>query len=266
MAVMSILALNQSDSPFDTIRRVDGQGNEFWSARELMPILNYKMWQKFKFVIENAKENIETVTQSSFEHFLPVEVKSHGRNGLDYKLSRLACYHVALCCDSRGNDSVKMAKHYFAIKTREAETVIPAQNERLRELELVNENLKLQLAMANRVDSMAIMHGVPVTLTLLGRGDCVAERETTVTEVVEPATGKSAKILSAEQLKRAIKQRTGQNIPSLKSFADSLRKAGRDDLLIPVTRSQTSEYVIPEKLDEAIDIVFGKQRQRLLGE
>lgn len=141
--VMSIIISNQSDSPFDAIRRFDEHGNEFWQARELMPVLGYKMWQKFKSVIENAKENIETVTQSSFEHFLPVEVKSQGRTGLDYKLSRLACYHVALCCDSRGNDSVKMAKHYFAIKTREAETVIPAQNDRVRELEL-----ELQLVQA----------------------------------------------------------------------------------------------------------------------
>ena len=125
----SILTQSNNNSPFDSIRHLDDKGNEFWYARELMPLLGYKMWQKFNGVIETAKENLETVTGQVIEHFLPVEVKNmdesgkrlKGRSGLDYKLSRLACYHIALCCDSRGNDAVKLAKHYFAVKTREAE-------------------------------------------------------------------------------------------------------------------------------------------------
>jgi hypothetical protein len=40
----------------------------------------------------------------------------------------------------------------------------------------------------------------------------------------------------------------------------------RDDLLIPVTRHSTSEYVAPDSLDEVIDLVFGNTRQRLIGE
>jgi hypothetical protein len=35
---MSNLSQNQS-SPFDSIRRIDEQGNECWFARELMPLL-----------------------------------------------------------------------------------------------------------------------------------------------------------------------------------------------------------------------------------
>lgn len=117
---MSNLSFNFSNSPFEAIKRIEN-GIEIWYARELMLVLNYKQWQKFNAVIGVAQENLETVTASVLEHFLPVEIKSQGRPGLDYKLSRLACYHIALCCDSRGNDAVKMAKHYFAIKTRQAE-------------------------------------------------------------------------------------------------------------------------------------------------
>lgn len=131
---MSNLSLTQS--PFDSIRRTDEYGNEFWYARELMPLLQYKMWQKFNNVIETAIENLETVVSSTSEHFLPVEIKSQGRPKLDYKLSRLSCYHVALCCDSRGNDAVKMAKHYFAVKTREAEVKIPQLSEDIQRLQL----------------------------------------------------------------------------------------------------------------------------------
>ncbi|NEO87914.1 MAG: hypothetical protein F6J87_27200 [Spirulina sp. SIO3F2] len=112
----------QSSSPFDQIQQIDEHGNEFWSARDLMPLLGYKQWRRFKDVIEVARENLETATTSTLEHFLPLEAKSQGRPSLDYKLSRLAAYHIALCCDSRGNEQVKLAKHYFAVKTREAET------------------------------------------------------------------------------------------------------------------------------------------------
>lgn len=117
----NIVPTNPEQSPFDSVRKFRADGSEFWSARELMAILQYTKWQKFKEVIDIAKENLETVDINGSSHFLPVEVKSLGRNGLDFELSRLACYHVALASDSRGKDAVKMAKHYFATKTREAE-------------------------------------------------------------------------------------------------------------------------------------------------
>ena len=167
---------------------------------------------------------------------------------------------------SRNTDQVLDCKERLVEAFIQAKQIIPAQSDRIRELELVNENLKLQNELSSRVDTMASFHGVPITLALLGRGDCIVREETVVTEVVEPATGKTSKILTADQLKRAVKKRTGQNLKSLKDFADSLREAGRDDLLIPVTRSQTSEYPIPERLDEAISVVYGKNRQKLIGE
>ena len=32
---------------FEDIKRLDEFGNEYWLARELMPILQYNLWQKF---------------------------------------------------------------------------------------------------------------------------------------------------------------------------------------------------------------------------
>ena len=271
----SILAvIDSTQSPFDVIRKLDSFGNEYWMARDLMPVLGYTKWQNFKSVIENAQENIETVTQSSVEHFLPLEVKNissdgsrgRGRSGIDYKLSRLACYHIALCCDSRGNNAVKMAKHYFAIKTREAEVMIPA-------LSAENELVKLQLELERERNrgkeldnTMLHLHGDRVILALRGCQDVIVEKETVVTEVIEMDRGKSTRFLSADQLKRAVFERTGQKLKSLKVFSDELRKAGRDDLLVPVKRAQTCEYIAPEKLNEALNVVSGNSRQRLIGE
>lgn len=42
-------------SPFDAIRKVDQDGSEYWSARELYKLLGYSTWQKFQYAIEQAK-------------------------------------------------------------------------------------------------------------------------------------------------------------------------------------------------------------------
>jgi DNA-damage-inducible protein D len=259
------------ESPFDEIRQVDGQGKEFWSARDLMPMLGYAKWQKFKGVIETAQENLETVTGQVINHITPTDKmvkrpQGGGTTQLDYKLSRLACYHVALCCDSRGNDQVKFAKHYFAVKTHQAETVIPQLSQENEALRLMLE-LERERNLGKQLDStMLQLHGDRVVLALRGHSDVIIEKETVVTEVVEPDTGKSTKILTADQLKQAVKERTGQKLSTAKQFTDALRKAGRDDLLEPVRRSQVTEYVKPEFLDEAIAVVYKDQRQILLGE
>lgn len=146
------------------------------------------------------------------------------------------------------------------------EKIIPAQSDRIKELELQNSILEKQLAIRQIDNSMAIMFGAPVVLALQGKQDQLVDRETVVTEVLELETGKAQKILTADQLKKAVKDRTGQNLKTMKQFTDALRKAGRDDLLVPVNRPQVNEYVIPDRLDEAISIVYGRQRQKLLGE
>lgn len=48
---------------FDNIRHIDEYGNEYWLARELQKVLDYKKWQKFMNVIESAKVACE---QSNF--------------------------------------------------------------------------------------------------------------------------------------------------------------------------------------------------------
>lgn len=118
---LTLIDANSNNSPFDSIRHYDEQGNEFWLARELMTMLNYLKWERFNGVIETAIENLETVCDNVSSHASLYWETSGKTKRVNYTLSRLACYHIALCCDSRGNNAVKMAKHYFAVKTRQAE-------------------------------------------------------------------------------------------------------------------------------------------------
>ena len=44
-----------SETLFESIKHTDEYGYEYWLARELQNALEYKKWQKFINVIENAK-------------------------------------------------------------------------------------------------------------------------------------------------------------------------------------------------------------------
>ncbi len=117
-----IITQDTSQSPFDSIRKLDEQGNEFWSARDLMPLLGYPRWNEFKEAVKRAIVSCE-VQQGLNEvskHFSGTTQKSLGRSGEDYKLSRLASYLVSMNGDPRKSE-VASAQAYFVSKTREAE-------------------------------------------------------------------------------------------------------------------------------------------------
>ena len=44
-----------TEKMFEDIKHIDENGNEYWSARELMSMLEYVKWQKFMNAIEQAK-------------------------------------------------------------------------------------------------------------------------------------------------------------------------------------------------------------------
>ncbi len=110
---------------FENIKHIDEYGNEFWYARELMPLLEYKKWERFSNVIDNAKTACEKSGYNIDEHFPEVGKLSKRNNGAvvqikDYKLSRYACYLIAQNGDPR-KETIALAQTYFAIQTRRQE-------------------------------------------------------------------------------------------------------------------------------------------------
>ena len=112
-------------SPFDRLRQVREDGTEFWSARDLQPMLGYDRWHGFQRAIDRAIKAAQNMGHDVDSTFVQVSRVTHVGNlgeqeSLDYELSRFAAYLIAMNGDPRKAE-VAAAQAYFAVKTREAE-------------------------------------------------------------------------------------------------------------------------------------------------
>jgi len=113
------------ESPFEQIKRIDPDGNEFWSARDLMPLLEYASWQWFKNVLLKAQVACENSGHDPSNHFIVavkmVAIGSDAKREVeDMHLSRYACYLVVQNADP-SKEVVALGQTYFAVQTRRQE-------------------------------------------------------------------------------------------------------------------------------------------------
>ena len=60
---------NYKETIFDSIKHIYTLGNEYWEARELMPLLEYSKWENFHKVIKSAMIACKTSTNNVKDHF-----------------------------------------------------------------------------------------------------------------------------------------------------------------------------------------------------
>jgi DNA-damage-inducible protein D len=116
---------DQHHATFESIRQIDPQGNEYWYARELGPLLDYQEWRNFLQVVDKAIQACRMSENAVADHFVDVNkmvVIGSGaqREVADVRLSRYACYLVV-----QNGDPVKPViangQTYFALQTRRQE-------------------------------------------------------------------------------------------------------------------------------------------------
>ena len=114
-----------TEKVFENIKHIDELGNEYWYARELMPLLEYIKWENFDNVIQKAVISYKN-SNNDDSYWLP-EVRKPIITGKgkeefikDYKLSRYICYLIVQNANPK-KKMVALGQTYFAIQTRKQE-------------------------------------------------------------------------------------------------------------------------------------------------
>lgn len=121
---MTALTLISGGSPFDAIRQLRADGTEFWSARDLFPLLGYTDWRNFHESMNRARAAADNI-EAGHDHFVgATKLIGAGKGALrelvDYELTRFGAYLTAMNGDPR-KPEIAAAQTYFAVQTRRAE-------------------------------------------------------------------------------------------------------------------------------------------------
>ena len=115
----------KATATFESIKKIDENGVEYWSSRDLWKVLEYTEHRHFLPVIEKAKVACTNSGQEIHNHFEDilemVAIGSGAEREMDaVKLTRYACYLTVQNADP-SKTIVAQAQTYFAIQTRIAE-------------------------------------------------------------------------------------------------------------------------------------------------
>ena len=118
-------SLAPPDLSFESLKKHNQHGVEYWSARDLQPCLGYFQWRRFENTIKKALKSCRQSGNDPQNHFAGVGKmvgigSQTDREIEDWHLSRFACYLIAQNGDPR-KPEIAQAQKYFAIQTRRQE-------------------------------------------------------------------------------------------------------------------------------------------------
>lgn len=113
------------ENAFETIKRVNQNGVEYWSSRELSKVLEYTDYRNFLTVVNKAKIACENSGEDIHNHFVEanemVQIGSGAEKIVEtIHLTRYACYLIVQNSDPT-KVVVAKGQTYFAIQTRRQE-------------------------------------------------------------------------------------------------------------------------------------------------
>lgn len=151
---------------FEDLKKQNEHGAEFWSARELQPLLGYKQWRRFEDAIKRAITSCKQSGNEPDYHFADAGKPIKGGKGSvqvveDYHLSRFACYLIAQNGDPRKAE-IAEAQKYFAIQARRQEMsdALTADVERLEIRKQTSEEFKALSGAAREAGVQDRMFGI----------------------------------------------------------------------------------------------------------
>lgn len=155
-----------SSPSFESLKKLNEHGVEYWSARDLQPCLGYSQWRRFENTIKRAMQSCKQSGNDPQNHFAGagkmVGIGSQtGRELDDYHLSRFACYLIAQNGDPR-KPEIAEAQKYFAIQTRRQELsdALAADMERIELRKQASEDFKALSGAAKEAGVQSKMFGL----------------------------------------------------------------------------------------------------------
>jgi DNA-damage-inducible protein D len=248
----------------DAAQRHAPDGSEYWLARELQPILNYKQWENFLEVVRKAMMASEGSGQPAQYHFRQttkmVRLGSGSKRKIeDWFLSRYACYLIAMNGDPRVAE-VAYAQQYFAVQTRLQEQA--QQYDRLAHRRRVSGTVKALNSAARTagVQRYGLFHDAGYRGLYGGLGLSAIKARKGI-DPKEDLLDRAGHIeLAALELKNAItKEKLADlNIQGEQQAMDTHHRVGRD-----IRGALHNSGVIPEDLkpDEPIKNLTPRQRK-----
>lgn len=155
-----------SRKSFEDLRQTNQYGAEYWTARELQPLLGYRQWRGFANAVQKAITSCEKSGNDPSHHFARARKPIMGGKGAiqdvdDYELSRFACYLIAQNGDPRIPE-IAEAQKYFAIQTRRQEQsdALAADMERIEMRKQTSEEFKALSGAARTAGVQDRMFGI----------------------------------------------------------------------------------------------------------
>jgi len=116
---------------FESIKKVDENNQEFWTARDLARALEYSEYRNFLPAARKAWNACRNSGVNPVDHFVPfnemVQIGSNAERQVDnVKMTRYACYLSVQNADP-SKPIVAQAQTYFAAQTRRAEKLLDSQ-------------------------------------------------------------------------------------------------------------------------------------------
>lgn len=151
---------------FEALKQINPYGAEFWSARDLQPLLGYTQWRSFENAVKKAILSCEKSGNAPDYHFARARKpvlggKNAVQDVVDYHLSRFACYLIAQNGDPR-KPEIAHAQKYFAVQTRRQEMsdTLAADRERLDLRKQASEEFRALSGAARDVGVQNKMFGI----------------------------------------------------------------------------------------------------------
>jgi DNA-damage-inducible protein D len=158
--------LARNPKSFEELKQTNQFGAEYWSARDLQPMLGYTQWRRFEDAIKRAITSCQQSGNDPGHHFAGAGKPIVGGKGavqqvVDYHLSRFACYLIAQNGDPR-KPEIANAQKYFAIQTRRQEVsdILAADMERLEMRKQASEDFRALSGAARDAGVQSRMFGV----------------------------------------------------------------------------------------------------------